>query len=89
MMHGPQRTQAAPVLGALPGQDGPLGRQPEPDDDHPIGLRLHTLLCPYRSAGPADGQVRTLAAAGNRLTVTWHRLTCPHYAADRVLAGEE
>ncbi|MFF7183504.1 hypothetical protein [Streptomyces sp. NPDC008121] len=43
----------------------------------------------YCSAGPADGQVRTLAAAGDRLTVTWHRLACPHYAADRVLAGEE
>ncbi|MEJ8642073.1 hypothetical protein WKI68_12485 [Streptomyces sp. MS1.HAVA.3] len=50
---------------------------------------MQKLLCPYCSVGPSDGQARTLAAAGDRLTVTWHLLSCPHYAADRVLAGEE
>lgn len=48
-----------------------------------------TLQCPYCAAGPSDGQARTLAAAAGRLTVTWHLLSCPHHAADRVLAGEE
>ncbi|WP_405978193.1 hypothetical protein [Streptomyces sp. NBC_00158] len=52
-------------------------------------LRTQTLLCPHCAAGPADGQARTIAAAGDHLAVTWHRLSCPHYAADRVLAGEE
>lgn len=53
-------------------------------------LRAETVACPYCAAGPADGQARTIAvAAGCRLTVTWHVLSCPHYAADRVLAGKE
>ncbi|MDX3539143.1 hypothetical protein PV721_33440 [Streptomyces sp. MB09-01] len=90
MIHGPHRTKGAPALGALPGQDGPFGRRPEPDaDDHPSELRTQTLLCPFCAAEPAADRPRTIAATGDRLTVTWHRLACPHYAADRILAGEE
>lgn len=53
-------------------------------------LRAETVVCPYCAADPADGQARTIAVgAGCRLTVTWHVQSCPHYAADRVLAGKE
>ncbi|MFG3371075.1 hypothetical protein ACGF0K_39905 [Streptomyces sp. NPDC048156] len=33
MIYGIHRTKGAPVLGALPGQDGPLGRRPAPAED--------------------------------------------------------
>ncbi|MEU9254533.1 hypothetical protein AB0D66_22120 [Streptomyces sp. NPDC048270] len=52
-------------------------------------LRTQTLVYPSCIAGPAHGQDGTIAAAGDHLTVTWHRLSCPHYAADRDLAGEK
>lgn len=94
MIYGSHRTKGAPALGARPGQDGPFGRWSDPADhdphtSEPVELKTQTLACPSCAAGPADGHARTIAAAGNRLTVTWHRLPCPHYEADRVLAGEE
>ncbi|MCX4784527.1 hypothetical protein [Streptomyces sp. NBC_01264] len=33
MIYGIRRTKGAPVLGALPGQDGPFGRRPAADED--------------------------------------------------------
>ncbi|MFD0449056.1 recombinase family protein [Streptomyces indonesiensis] len=33
MIYGIHRTKGAPALGALPGQDGPFGRRPAPDED--------------------------------------------------------
>ncbi len=96
MIYGSHRAKGAPRVGALPGQDGPFGRRPDPAEDDPRHNgreapepRMQNLRCPYCTVGPSDGQARTLAAAGDRLTVTWHLLSCPHYAADRVLAGEE
>ncbi|MFI5618033.1 hypothetical protein [Streptomyces sp. NPDC051567] len=52
-------------------------------------LKRETLLCPYCKAGPFDGEARTVSARAECLTVTWHRSSCPHYAADRILAGYE
>ncbi|MET9887456.1 hypothetical protein ABZZ20_30820 [Streptomyces sp. NPDC006430] len=46
------------------------------------------LVCPYCKAGPTDGTVRTLSAEAGCLTVTWHTPSCPHYAADRILADK-
>lgn len=96
MIYGSHRAKGAPHVGVLPGQEGPFGRRPDPASDaaHHTGPevsepRTQTLLCPYCAAGPSDGQARTIAAAGDRLTVTWHLLSCPHHVADRVLAGEE
>ncbi|MEV6576362.1 hypothetical protein [Streptomyces sp. NPDC051577] len=94
MIYGSHRTKGAPALGALPGQVGPFGHRPEPDadadaDEEPTVLRTQSLPCPYCAAGPARGQARTLASAGDHLTVTWHLPTCPHYAADRLLTDEE
>ncbi|MEU9005984.1 hypothetical protein [Streptomyces sp. NPDC048551] len=94
MIYGRHHAKGAPALGALPGQDGPFGpwSNPADNDPHtspPAELRTQTLVCPHCAAGPVGGQARTIATAGRRLTVTWHRLPCPHYTADRVLAGEE
>ncbi|MFE5863178.1 hypothetical protein ACFQ77_21905 [Streptomyces virginiae] len=33
MIYGIHRTKGAPVLGARPGQNGPFGRRPAPDED--------------------------------------------------------
>lgn len=52
-------------------------------------LKFETVGCPHCSACPATGQARTIAADRRRVTVTWHLPSCPHYAADRVLAGKE
>ncbi|MBT2408524.1 MULTISPECIES: hypothetical protein [unclassified Streptomyces] len=50
-------------------------------------LRPKTVVCSYCQARPADGDARTLYCHEGRLTVTWHTDGCPHYTADRVLAG--
>ncbi|WP_327250231.1 hypothetical protein [Streptomyces sp. NBC_01244] len=97
MIYGPHRAKGAPQVGVLPGQEGHFGRRHDPAGDaaaHHNGPevpapRTQSLLCPYCAAGPSDGQARTIAAAGETLTVTWHLLSCPHHVADRVLAGEE
>ncbi|MCX5013042.1 MULTISPECIES: hypothetical protein [unclassified Streptomyces] len=52
-------------------------------------LKFETVVCPHCAACPATGQARTIAADRRWVTVTWHVPTCPHYAADRVLAGKE
>ncbi|MBT2482324.1 hypothetical protein [Streptomyces sp. ISL-94] len=52
-------------------------------------LRPRTVICSYCKAGPDAGAARTLAAREGCLTVTWHARTCPHYLADRILAGKE
>jgi hypothetical protein len=92
----PHRTKGPGALGAPgPGANGSFGRWPEPDKNDPAQgpppetLRTHTLVCPHCAAGPADGQTRTLALDGDRLSVTWHAVSCPHHAADRVLAEHE
>ncbi|MFG2949874.1 hypothetical protein [Streptomyces adustus] len=88
----PIRTKGPGVLGAAgPGSCGPFGRWPEPDAtaDETDGLMSQTLMCAYSEAGPGDGQARTLTTVEDRLTVTWRLLSCPHYAADRVLAGRD
>ncbi|MEV0411350.1 hypothetical protein AB0I68_11235 [Streptomyces sp. NPDC050448] len=46
------------------------------------------LVCSYCHAGPKDGAGRTLSAEAGLLTVTWHTASCPHYAADRILADK-
>jgi hypothetical protein len=33
MIYASHRAKGAPVLGALPGQEGPFGRRPAPDED--------------------------------------------------------
>ncbi|MEU9086660.1 hypothetical protein [Streptomyces sp. NPDC048357] len=52
-------------------------------------LKFETVVCPHCAACPATGQARTIAADRRRVTVTWHLPSCPHYVADRVLAGKE
>ncbi|MGR8010885.1 hypothetical protein [Streptomyces hypolithicus] len=52
-------------------------------------LRPQTVTCSYCKARPARKAARTLATHEGRLTVTWHARTCPHYLADRILAGKE
>lgn len=86
----PIRTKGPGVLGASgPGSTGPFGRWPDPDATVSDGLRTQTFLCTYCEAGPDDGEARTVTATEDRLTMTWHLRSCLHYAADRVLAGEE
>lgn len=83
----PHRSKDAPVLGVPPDQDRPFGRRPEPDAGDGVPTS-RTLLCPHCTAGPGDDHARTIAASGNCLTLTWYHRSCPHHAADRVLAGE-
>ncbi|MGW6985653.1 hypothetical protein ACWGE1_40380 [Streptomyces sp. NPDC054932] len=52
-------------------------------------LKFETVVCPHCAACPAAEQARTVTADRCRVTVTWHLPSCPHYAADRVLAGKE
>jgi hypothetical protein len=93
----PTRTKGPAAFGAAgPGDIGPFGRWPDPratDDPHPeqdrLRLQTQTLLCGHCEAGQGNGQARTIAATAHGLTVTWHLLSCPHYAADRILAGQE
>ncbi|MCX5078660.1 hypothetical protein OHA84_36820 [Streptomyces sp. NBC_00513] len=43
---------------------------------------IRTLPCHVYRAGEGSGGVRTLSAAGDHLTVTWHTRNCPHHVAD-------
>ncbi|MFD3543052.1 hypothetical protein ACFWUQ_26645 [Streptomyces sp. NPDC058662] len=52
-------------------------------------IRSETVVCTFCKATPADGAVRTLSASQGRLSVTWHAETCPHYAADLILASDD
>ncbi|MEU4727642.1 MULTISPECIES: hypothetical protein [unclassified Streptomyces] len=52
-------------------------------------LRPETVVCPFCKASAADGTVRTLRTGTRSLSVTWHIPTCPHYAADRILAEND
>ncbi|MFG2990234.1 hypothetical protein ACGFZK_13250 [Streptomyces sp. NPDC048257] len=52
-------------------------------------LRPENDVCPFCKATAADGVVRTLRTGAGSLSVTWHTLNCPHYAADRILAEKE
>ena len=52
-------------------------------------VRSETVVCTYCKATPADGTVRTLCAEQGRLSVTWHTTSCPHYAADLILAADD
>ncbi|MER5759335.1 hypothetical protein [Streptomyces sp. NPDC002082] len=55
-----------------------------------VELKFETVVCPHCAAGPAARQARTVAADGRRrVTVTWHVASCPHYVADRLLAGQD
>ncbi|MCX4960947.1 hypothetical protein [Streptomyces virginiae] len=49
---------------------------------------IRVIPCPVYRATAETGSVRTLSAAGKRLSVTWHTISCPHHAADLILAGE-
>ncbi|MEU9944556.1 hypothetical protein [Streptomyces lavendulae] len=55
-----------------------------------MGL-LPTTLCGCRvcEADEDSGEARTVVVVEGGLSVTWHLLDCPHYQADRVLAGRE
>ncbi|MGE7386445.1 hypothetical protein ACQKM2_13315 [Streptomyces sp. NPDC004126] len=55
-----------------------------------MGL-LPTTLCRCRlcKADEDSGEARTVVVVEGGLSVTWHLLDCPHYQADRVLAGRE
>ncbi|MFD3698835.1 hypothetical protein ACFWUZ_22260 [Streptomyces sp. NPDC058646] len=50
--------------------------------------RPRVLVCPYCKATDQDGAARTLSAVGGVLSVTWHARTCPHLAADLILAAD-
>ncbi|MFJ5546381.1 hypothetical protein [Streptomyces sp. NPDC093225] len=55
-----------------------------------MGL-LPTTLRQCRACGANEdtGEARTVVVVEGGLSVTWHLLACPHYRADRVLAGRE
>lgn len=45
-----------------------------------------SVACGFCRATKADGAARTLCVVGGRLSVIWHAASCPHLAADRILA---
>lgn len=51
--------------------------------------RPKAVLCSLCRATASDGAARTLTVGEGALLVTWHAAGCPHYAADRILAGHE
>ncbi|MGW6412565.1 hypothetical protein ACWF95_36040 [Streptomyces vinaceus] len=54
MIYGIHRTKGAPVLGARPGQDGPFGRRPAPDEDDTTDTAIEE---PATTDGNAHGPV--------------------------------
>ncbi|MEU8779626.1 hypothetical protein [Streptomyces sp. NPDC048606] len=50
--------------------------------------RPRIVVCAYCKATERSGVARTLSAAGGALSVTWHTRTCPHLAADLILAAD-
>ncbi|MCX5409673.1 hypothetical protein OHA37_38170 [Streptomyces sp. NBC_00335] len=47
------------------------------------------VLCGFCRATQEDGEARTARMVNGRLAVTWHAASCPHLAADRILAERE
>lgn len=60
MIYGIHRTKGAPVLGALPGQDGPFGRRPAPDEDDNTDTAIEE---PATTDGSAHGPVEQRSPA--------------------------
>lgn len=56
MIYAFHRTKGAPVLGALPGQDGPFGRQPAPGEDDDTGADTEEPVAAVPA--PTDGSER-------------------------------
>ncbi|MFF5446491.1 hypothetical protein [Streptomyces sp. NPDC012888] len=55
-----------------------------------MGLLPTTVhRCRECRADEDSGEARTVTVAEGRLSVTWHLASCPHYRADRVLAGRD
>ncbi|MFF8265507.1 hypothetical protein [Streptomyces virginiae] len=53
MIYGMHRAKGAPALGSLPGQDGPSGRRPAPDEggDTTVGVEEPTVAVPASRNG--------------------------------------
>lgn len=45
--------------------------------------------CPVCEADEESGEARTVSVGATSLVVTWHLSRCPHYRADRILAGRD
>lgn len=56
MIYGSHRAKGAPVLGALPGQDGPFGHRPVPGEDDDTTLAVHEPAATVPA--PTDGSQR-------------------------------
>ncbi|WP_159057851.1 MULTISPECIES: hypothetical protein [unclassified Streptomyces] len=56
MIYAPHRLKGVPVLGALPGQDGPFGRRPAPGEDDDTGPDTEEPVAAVPA--PADGRER-------------------------------
>ncbi len=55
MIYAAHRTKGAPMIGALPGQHGPFGHRPAPDeDDTDLDARKTAAAVP----APTDGSER-------------------------------
>lgn len=54
MIYAAHRAKGAPVIGALPGQHGPFGRWPAPDDDTGLDVEERAAAVP----APTDGSER-------------------------------
>ncbi|GLW19906.1 hypothetical protein Stsp01_66490 [Streptomyces sp. NBRC 13847] len=51
MIYDIHRVKGTPVLGALPGQDGPFGRRPGEDDDTKVDVEKPAAAVPASRDG--------------------------------------
>ncbi|MFI1769765.1 hypothetical protein ACH41H_48415 [Streptomyces sp. NPDC020800] len=56
MIYGSHRAKGAPVLGVLPGHEGPFGRRPAPGEDDETGQDVEEPVAAV--PGPRDGSGR-------------------------------
>lgn len=58
MIYGHHRAKGAPMLGALPGQDGPFGRRPAMGEDDDTNADAEELEAAAVVPAPRSGSIR-------------------------------